>query len=87
MKIEKENVIKKIVFNNNLEFELGELNRNEESDYYLELCINIVKNVDNNYSICFYDNSEYYSFEFNEEGDLIEEQCIDVKFINFYFIF
>ena len=51
MKIEKENVIKKIVFNNNLEFELGELNRNEESDYYLELCINIVKNVDNNYSI------------------------------------
>ena len=74
MKIERENVIKKIVFNNNLEFELGELNRNEESDYYLELCINIVKNVDNNYSICFYDNSEYYSFEFNEEGDLIEEQ-------------
>jgi hypothetical protein len=72
MKIERENVIRKIKFNNNLEFELGELNRNEESDYHLELCINIVKNDDNNYSICFYDNSEFYSFEFNEEGDLIE---------------
>ena len=71
MKIERENIIRKIKFNNNLEFELGEQNQNEESDYHLELCINIIEHNEDHYSICFFDNSEYFSFDFNREGELI----------------
>ena len=48
------------------------MNENEGSDWHLELCINIVKNDDNNYSICFFDNSEYFSAEFDKEGNEID---------------
>jgi len=72
MKIERENIIKRIEFNNGLKFEVGEMNENENTDWHLELCINIVKNDDNNYSICFFDNSEYFSVEFDKEGNEID---------------
>jgi len=72
MKIERENIIKRIEFNNGLKFEMGEMNENEGSDWFAELCINIVKNKDNEYSICFFDNSEFYSAEFDEEGNEID---------------
>lgn len=72
MKIERENIIKRIEFNNGLKFEVGEMNENKGSDWHMELCIDIVKNNDNNYSICFFDNSEYYSAEFDKEGEEID---------------
>tara|TARA_R110001592_G_scaffold122350_3_gene329013 strand:+ start:6526 stop:6744 length:219 start_codon:yes stop_codon:yes gene_type:complete len=72
MQIERDERIVKIKFDNDLEFELGEMNQNENSDYYLELVINIVENVNNNYTICFVDRAEFYSFEFDQFGNEID---------------
>jgi hypothetical protein len=72
MQIERNERITKIKFDNDLEFELGEMNQNDDSDFYLELVINIVENVNNNYTICFVDRAEFYSFEFDQAGNQID---------------
>lgn len=72
MQIERDERIVKIKFDNDLEFELGEMNQNENSDYYLELVINIVENANNNFTICFVDRAEFYSFEFDQFGNEID---------------
>ena len=72
MQIERDERIVKMKFDNDLEFELGEMNQNENSDYYLELVINIVENENNNFTICFVDRAEFYSFEFDQFGNEID---------------
>ena len=72
MQIERDERIVKIKFDNDLEFELGEMNQNENSDYYLELVINIVENENNNFTISFVDRAEFYSFEFDQFGNEID---------------
>ena len=72
MEIEKEDVISRIKFNNDLEFVLHELNQNKESEFYLDLCANIIEHNEDHYEIYFYDNSGYYSYNFNREGEQID---------------